>query len=70
MFVGGRRCGCTFAERQQIPSRIWPLVSARTCCFGCTRIFVREVVGREEHGERIVDEVQLLERKDGLALAV
>ena len=34
------------------------------------RIFVRQVVRGEQYGERIVDEVQLLQRKDRLALTV
>ena len=70
MFVGGSRCGCTFAERQQMPSWIWPLVSARTCCFGCSGYLCVRSFGREQHGERIVDEVQLLQARDWLALDV
>ena len=37
---------------------------------GLQRVLVREVVGGEQHGERIVDEVQLLQAQDGLAVVV
>ncbi len=37
---------------------------------GLQRVFVGQVVGREQHGQRIVDEMQLLQRQDRLAFGV
>ena len=38
--------------------------------FRLQRVFVRQVVGREQDGQRIVDEMQLLQRQDRLAFDI
>ena len=69
-FGGGMRSGWTLAVRQQIPSRIWPLVERQDLLLRLQRVFVGEVVGREQHGQRVVDEVQLLQAQDRLAVGI
>ena len=67
---GGKRSGCTLADRQQMPFANLAVGEGKDLLLRLQRVLVGEVVGSEQHGERIVDEVQLLQAEDRLAIGI
>ena len=69
-FSGGMRSGWTLALRQQIALADLAVGQREDLLLRLQRVLVSQVVGREQHRQRIVDEVQLLQAEDRLAVGI